>query len=63
LIAACGASPERVLFVGDAINDYNAATAAGVKFVGRAIEGSHPFPEGTWVVDDMRGLMPKERVT
>jgi phosphoglycolate phosphatase-like HAD superfamily hydrolase len=45
-----------VLFVGDALTDYNAAKACGVNFVGITSGGSDPFPAGTRVLPDLRDL-------
>lgn len=59
LMQACGAAAQRTLFVGDAMNDYNAAAGAGVRFIGRAANGDNPFPPGTLVVDDMAALTPE----
>ncbi len=60
LISLGGFRTERTLFIGDAMNDYNAAQAAVVRFIGRATFGMNPFPPGTIVVDDMRALIPKD---
>lgn len=35
IVSLTGTSPEATLFVGDAINDLNAARASGVRFIGR----------------------------
>lgn len=59
LLGQRGYRAERTLFIGDAMNDYNAAKAADVRFVGRATHGVNPFPPGTIVVDDMNGLIPR----
>jgi phosphoglycolate phosphatase-like HAD superfamily hydrolase len=57
IIARYGFRPERVAFVGDAVQDYDAATALGLAFVGvRDREGGHPFPKGTVVIEDLREL-------
>lgn len=45
-----------VLFIGDALTDFNAAKACGVRFVGITSGGSDPFPPGTTVLPDLNGL-------
>ena len=58
IIARYGYDAARVLMVGDAITDYNAAQICGTAFLGRVPAGQvSPFPEGTRVVTDMR-LLP-----
>ena len=57
LLARHGLRRERVAFVGDAVQDYAAATALGLPFVGmRDRDGGHPFPEGTPTIADLRDL-------
>lgn len=55
------AAPEEILFVGDAINDMNAAADAGVRFVGRRSESlPDPFSGSKgvdMVITDMHGLL------
>lgn len=47
----------RVLFVGDAMTDFDAAADRGVAFLGRvAPHHDNPFPLGTEIVDDLTGL-------
>jgi phosphoglycolate phosphatase-like HAD superfamily hydrolase len=56
LLADHALEPERVLFVGDSLTDYNAAAATGLAFLGRAAPGAaNPFPPGTRVVPDLTG--------
>jgi len=53
-------SSNELVFVGDSMNDYNAAKEAGIKFVGRRLSpGFDPFKEVHCesVVDDMREFM------
>lgn len=38
ILASTGVSPESVLFVGDAINDWKASQETGVRFIGRAYD-------------------------
>ncbi len=58
LIAIHGFTPERVLFVGDAMTDYHAATTCGLEFVGRVHNGyAAPFPPGTETISDLTALM------
>ena len=57
LLAAHGIAPERALFVGDSMTDYDAAEATGLAFLGRVAAGSaNPFPAGTTIVPDLNGL-------
>ena len=57
IIARHGFRTERVVFVGDSVQDIAAAQALGLPFVGvRDRDGSHPFPEGTVVIGDLREL-------
>ena len=51
-----GLQTGEVLFVGDALTDFKAAQACEVRFVGIASSGSDPFPAGTLVLPDLRGL-------
>lgn len=47
----------RVLFVGDAMTDFDAAADRGVAFLGRvAPRHDNPFPPGTEIVDDLTDL-------
>jgi len=46
--------PERCVFVGDALTDFNAARETGLQFIG--IQGEVTFPQGTIVLPDCRGL-------
>jgi len=46
--------PGQCIFVGDALTDYNAALETGLHFIG--IQGEVPFPAGTTVLPDCRGL-------
>lgn len=49
--------PDRTLFVGDSLGDWEAAHATGLGFIGRVPPGRHsPFPPGTPVVSDLVGL-------
>lgn len=50
--------PRDVVFVGDAMTDYQAASEVGVHFVARVADGeSSPFPDSVrWVVTDLKGL-------
>jgi HAD superfamily hydrolase (TIGR01549 family) len=52
-----GHMADRVLMIGDAITDFEAARANGTQFVGRRIKGKeNPFPSGTLIIDDLRAL-------
>ncbi len=46
--------PERCVFIGDALTDYNAARETNLQFIG--IQGEVTFPDGTNVLPDCRGL-------
>lgn len=55
--AAARSAPGELAMVGDAINDYDAARAAGTRFVGVVEPGrDSPFPKGVVVLPDLRGL-------
>ena len=56
IFAKEGLQSSEALFVGDALTDFNAAKACGVRFVGIASGGGDPFPAGTVVLPDLRGL-------
>ncbi len=49
--------PDRAMFIGDSINDWQAARATGLDFVGRVAHGRRsPFPPDTPVVSDLTRL-------
>ncbi len=57
LIARRRLAPERVIFVGDSITDYDAARATGCAFRGRVPPGAaSPFPPDTDTAPDLHGL-------
>lgn len=57
LLTEHGLLPERVLFVGDTMTDYRAATATGLPFMGRVPPGEEsPFPAGTPLIPDLTRL-------
>lgn len=56
IFAERGLESGEVLFVGDALTDFNAAKACDVSFVGITSGSSDPFPPGTNVLPDLRGL-------
>ena len=57
LLDAHDLAAERVLFVGDAMTDYDAARATGLRFVGRVAPGEEsPFPPATAIVPDLTSL-------
>jgi phosphoglycolate phosphatase-like HAD superfamily hydrolase len=57
IIGRHGLQPETVLFVGDAMTDYRAASATGLPFVGRVPSGQpNPFPPATPIVADLTAL-------
>ena len=48
---------DRVLFVGDAMTDYDAAHVTGLRFIGRVPPGEEsPFPPATAIVTDLTTL-------
>lgn len=52
-----GYATERILFIGDAMTDYDAAMTTGVPFLGRVAPGrASPFPQGTKIIPDLTGL-------
>jgi len=54
LLNAYRLAPERCIFVGDALTDYNAAKETGLHFIG--IKGDVDFPPGTTVLPDCRKI-------
>jgi phosphoglycolate phosphatase-like HAD superfamily hydrolase len=57
LLGAHDLPAERVLFVGDAMTDHDAAQATGLRFIGRVPPGEEsPFPPATAVVPDLTAL-------
>lgn len=58
LLEAHGLAAERVLFIGDAMTDHDAAKATGVRFIGRVAPAEeNPFPPTTIVIADLDGLV------
>lgn len=49
-------NPSELVFVGDAMSDYQAATACGLRFVGVAKPCCSPFPRDTRTIPDLRQL-------
>ncbi len=56
ILAEHGFEKEEVVFIGDAMTDYTAAKECGLHFIGVAADGLGPFPTGTRVLPDLRGL-------
>lgn len=57
LLSAHDLVADRVLFIGDAMTDHDAAQATGVRFVGRVPPGERsPFPAQTTVIAELRQL-------
>ncbi len=57
IAAELGARPDRLLMVGDAASDHDAAAETGAGFIGRVPPGdASPFPAGTLCVGDMHPL-------
>ena len=49
--------PRRVVFIGDALADFNAARATGCRFLGRVPPGAVSlFPQGTAIVESLLGF-------
>ncbi len=61
VIAGHSWCPWEVVFVGDAITDFEAASRIGVPFVARVADGEvNPFPDSVrWIVPDLRTLANK----
>jgi phosphoglycolate phosphatase-like HAD superfamily hydrolase len=58
LLADYHLDPSRVLFLGDAMADYEAAQAADLHFIGRVPEGhANMFPPDVRVVQDLTELL------
>ena len=52
-----GVTPDKALFVGDSLTDYDAAQATGTHFLGRVAPWRNsPFPEGTKIAEDLQPL-------
>ncbi len=49
-------APSDVVFVGDAMTDYRAAQATGLRFIGVAGADTMAFPAGTTTIADLRAL-------
>lgn len=56
IASEAGVAAADLTMVGDAKNDYDAALAAGCRFVGVCAEAAHGFPAGTRVIQDLHGL-------
>jgi len=57
LLRRHGLDHDRVLFVGDAFSDYQAAKTTGLHFVGRVPPGGeNRFPDGTVIIPDLTQL-------
>ena len=56
ILAEHGLGAHEVVFIGDAMTDYDAAQECGLSFIGIAADGRGPFPAGTRVLPDLRGL-------
>lgn len=60
IVSRTGLDVRRVLFVGDAMTDYDAAHEQGVVFLGRvAPHHADVFPPGTETVSDLTGLLER----
>ena len=56
IFAEHGLESSEVVFIGDAMTDFDAARVCEVGFVGIAADGNGPFPAGTRVLPDLRDL-------
>jgi phosphoglycolate phosphatase-like HAD superfamily hydrolase len=57
IVADNGLRPDQVLFVGDAVTDWEGARAAGVQFVARATSGGPDWPSlNVHAMADLTGL-------
>lgn len=58
VVGMLNVSPEKVVMIGDAMSDYNAAMTAGTCFIGREKPGEEGLfrGKGVEVVSDLRGL-------
>jgi len=57
ILAARGWPAAETVMVGDGLADYRAATANGIRFIGRThASWENPFPEGTVTIDDLSTL-------
>jgi phosphoglycolate phosphatase-like HAD superfamily hydrolase len=57
ILAERGWRAAATLMIGDGLADHRAATANGIRFVGRTHASfENPFPEGTVTLDDLTGL-------
>lgn len=53
-------APDRCLFIGDAIADFDAAKRSGTAFLGIVVDAcASPFPLGTWIEDRVTLLESK----
>lgn len=57
LMSAHKFAPKEIIYIGDAMTDYEAAKGAGITFIGRVPEGKpNPFPPDVAVVADLRAV-------
>lgn len=58
VVAENSCYPQEVVFVGDSITDYEAASKVSVHFIARVADGQiSPFPDSVrWIVPDLRSL-------
>ncbi len=56
ILAAHGLTRDEVIFIGDAMTDYQAALATGIDFVGITSGNKSTFPVGTRVLPDLTRL-------
>jgi phosphoglycolate phosphatase-like HAD superfamily hydrolase len=57
MMRANGWRSDRMIMLGDAMTDHDAAAANGIAFIGRVAAGKpDPFPAGTATIGDLRGF-------
>ena len=56
IVVRHGFQPQRVLMVGDAMEDLEGARRAGARFVGRVHGPDHPFPSEVPTIPDLTDL-------
>jgi len=56
LLGRHGLGQEEVVFIGDALTDFDAAAECGVPFIGVRAEDADVFPEGTRVIPNLHRL-------
>jgi HAD superfamily hydrolase (TIGR01549 family) len=64
IISSHNLHPKEIIYLGDAMTDYDAAKEAGINFIGRVPEGDrNVFPSDVFVIPDFRNLRILEAYT